>query len=74
MALTYQIVDWLVANPGRPQSVAEIAAAIPGAAQSDVERACNRLRAQGKLGRNGANTDASPYRFYLKRGREPSQP
>jgi len=67
MILGHQIVDWLAANPGRPQSMAEIAAAIPGAVQSDVEHACNQLRAQGKLGRNGANTDASPYRFYLKR-------
>jgi hypothetical protein len=68
MQLADQILDLLAANTGRPQSVAEIAAAIPGAAHSDVEQACNELRAQGRLGRNGANTDASPYRFYLKRG------
>jgi hypothetical protein len=67
MTLAYQILDLLAANPGKPHSVAEIAAAIPGAAHPDVEQACNQLRAQGKLGRNGANTDASPYRFYLKR-------
>jgi hypothetical protein len=67
VSLADNIVAWLTANPSRPQSVAEIAAAIQGATQADVEQACNQLRAQGKLGRNGANTDASPYRFYLKR-------
>lgn len=67
MVLAEQIVDWLAANPGKPQSVAEIAAAIPDASPPDVERVCDQLRAEGKLGRNGANTAASPYRFYIKR-------
>ena len=59
MLLADQIVDWLMANPGSPQSVAEIVTAIPGANRADAEEVCNVLRAQRKLGRNGADIAAS---------------
>ena len=52
---------------GHPMSVAELVAAIPGGSRAEVWDACTRLREQGRLGRNGADTPSSPYRFYLKK-------
>jgi DNA-binding IclR family transcriptional regulator len=63
--LTDRIVKHLAAL-GTPQSVAEIARALTVKA-SEIERACYALREQRQLGRNGADTPASPFRFYLKR-------
>jgi hypothetical protein len=60
-------VSWLDAHPGDPQSLAEIAAAIPEATRSNMSRTCMLLRMQGVLGRNGADTTASPHRYYVKR-------
>jgi hypothetical protein len=49
-----------------PLSVAELGRALPAAASAEIEHACYLLRTQRRLGRNGANTPASPYRYYLK--------
>jgi hypothetical protein len=62
-----KIIDWLAAHPGAPQSVAEIAAAIPGSDPLIVRQLCEQLRATSRVGRNGANTASSPLRYYLKR-------
>ena len=62
-----KIVDWLAAHPGAPQSVAEIAAAIPGSDPRIVQQLCEQLRAASRVGRNGANTSSSPLRYYMKR-------
>jgi len=62
-----KIIDWLAAHPGAPQSVAQIAAAIPGSDPRIVEQLCEKLRAASRIGRNGANTSASPLRYYIKR-------
>ena len=51
---------------GHPMSLAELQAAIPGSTRRKLTAACMQLREQGRLGRNGANTQSSPYRFYLK--------
>jgi hypothetical protein len=67
MVLSSLITDGLNAHPGNPQSVAEIAAAIPGSRWEDILYRCEELRADGKVGRNGANTAISPLRFYMKR-------
>lgn len=66
MNLASQIEAILLAHPAEPMSVAELAQAIPGSVQGDVQEACHALRLCHRLGRNGANTAASPYRFYLK--------
>ena len=50
-----------------PRSVNELAQAFPEARAVDIERACYDLRERGRLGRNGADTHSSPYRFYVKR-------
>jgi len=52
---------------GHPMSVAELAAVIPGGTHTEIWTACTGLREWGRLGRNGANTPSSPYRFYLKK-------
>ncbi len=51
---------------GHPMSIAELKAAIPGSTGAELWGACTELREQSRLGRNGANTPSSPYRFYLK--------
>ena len=71
MTLAERIVSWLDAHPGEPQSVAEIAAAIPEATRSNIARTCMLLRMQGAVGRNGANTTKSPHRYYMKRKAPP---
>jgi len=38
---------------GHPMSIAELVAAIPDGARAESWDACTRLRAQGRLGRNG---------------------
>jgi hypothetical protein len=62
-----RIVDWLTAHSGRPQSVAELAAAIPEATPTNTVRTCILPRTQDIIGRYGASTIESPYRFYVKR-------
>jgi hypothetical protein len=52
---------------GHPMSVVELVAVIPGSTITEIWAACTRLRDQGRLGRNGADTPSSPYRFYLKK-------
>jgi hypothetical protein len=71
VTLAERILSWLDAHPGEPQSVAELAAAIPEATRSDIVRTCVLLRMQGAVGRNGADTTASPHRYYMKRKRPP---
>lgn len=66
MPIAAKIEAVLRANLGRPMSVAELSAAIPQSLKADVAVACERLRRQARLGRNGANTPAKPHRFYLK--------
>jgi hypothetical protein len=61
------IMSWLVAHPGEPQSLDELAAAVPQATRSNIARTCTLLRMQGVLGRNGADTATSPHRYYMKR-------
>ena len=64
--LANKIVEHLSATVF-PQSVAELGRALPGAEKADIEQACYLLRTQRQLGRNGADTPANPYRYYLKR-------
>ena len=66
MDLAAHIEVVLLADPGVPKSVSELAAEIPGSAWVNVEFTCYALRARLRLGRNGAGTSESPYRFYLK--------
>jgi len=66
MTLAEQIEAVLLAHPGQPLSVAELSARLPGRLRPHIEAACVELREQGRLGRNGADTHAKPFRFYLK--------
>ena len=67
MTLGERIVNWLDAHPGEPQSISEIANALPEATRSGIVGACILLNRQGVLGRNGAGTATKPYRYYVKR-------
>lgn len=60
------IVRFLAAHKGDPQTLEQIAAAIPEATVKDVQSACILLRVQGAIGRNGAGSLTKPYRFYPK--------
>ena len=66
MPIADKIESVLRARIGHPMSVAEISAAIPRSLKAHVAFVCERLRSQGRLGRNGANQPGKPYRFYLK--------
>ncbi len=56
----------MLLHPSKPMSVEEITANLPGHLYADVEAACIRLRSEGKLGRNGADTESSPFRYCRK--------
>jgi hypothetical protein len=65
MPAVARILDVLCHRLGKPQSVAEIAQALPDVAPADVEATVNRLRRERKLAREGAGTPDQPYRFHL---------
>ena len=67
MTLTDRIKAWLAAHPGEPQSVTQLAAAIPEASSTSIASTCILMRMQGIIGRDGAGTLARPYRFFLKK-------
>jgi hypothetical protein len=64
--LREKILYWLSAHPNQPQSVEQLAAAIPGTSKAELVDECELLRSEALLGRNGANSVASPFRFYLR--------
>lgn len=66
MSIAEKIEALLRDRIGHPMSVEELAGAIPSVTRADILEVCTQLRAQRRLGRNGANSPASPYRFYLK--------
>lgn len=64
--LRASIVKYLSMYPGKPQALDDLAAALPGNSKEDIQKQCEKLRSEALLGRNGANTSVSPYRYYLK--------
>src|SRR5437868_6958308 len=66
VVLTAQILAVLKEHIGHPMSPAEIADEIPQAETDQVEVRCYALRAKVLVGRNGAGSERTPFRFYLK--------
>lgn len=66
MPMAAKIEAVLCAHLGRPMSVAELSSAIVRRLTADIAFVGERLRGQGRLGRNGANKLGKPYEFFLK--------